>query len=286
MTGPVRTFRTTGLVMTAALLASLGTSCATSEEVPGGGDGGVTGTGGFSATGGVTATGGFGTSTGGFNATGGVRSTTGGSSSTATGGASSTGGGAATGGSKPFGTGGVTATGGVTTTAGSTGVAGGTVGGQATTGGAGGAGGGSTAGASSAGAAGGPSDGCNWAACTMEQCSIACPTNMGNYCAMACAAIIACYRMNPTCGTASDPLCVNRSAGSGTANVCTPVWESGGGSSTSPGAPAAVAVNYFECACGIDVPGSGTTGTGGKSGVGGSAGTTTGGAAGKGGSGG
>ena len=273
-----RTFRATGLVAAVALLLAYSGGCATSEEVApwsydvGGSatTGGISGTGGtFTATGGtVTSTGGVspstggastgGASTGGAKATGGTLSSTGGIATSTTGG-------------KPFGN-----TGGATGNTG--GSAGKSAGGAA--GGVGGSAGG--AGGKSGGGGGGGADSCNWAMCTQEQCSSACPTNMGDYCATACGAIITCIRANPGCGTAADPMCVNRKAGTGAANVCTAQWESGSGSASPPGAPAQAAINYFKCACGVSPPNTGTggkggggaTSTGGKSGATGGASTS------------
>jgi hypothetical protein len=183
-----------------------------------------------------------------------------------------------------LGTGGSVGTGGKSTATGGSGGGGGK---STATGGAGGSGGaaGGSSGASTGGTSGG-AESCDWAGCAQQQCAVACPTGMGDYCAMTCSAIITCIRTHPTCGTEADPMCVKRAAGTGTANTCTSQWESGSGSASPPGAPAQAAINYFKCACGVSVGTGGASGTGGKSGTGGSGGKAgTGGAGGSGGKG-
>jgi hypothetical protein len=112
--------------------------------------------------------------------------------------------------------------------------------------------------------------------CAAKQCAKGCTGNDGGYCAGACTTIITCIQANPSCGTAADPMCVQRGKSTGTANKCTMQWESAGGGSLPLQGPALAAVGLFECACGMMVPtsGAGGAGTGGASGKGGAGGTS------------
>lgn len=96
-----------------------------------------------------------------------------------------------------------------------------------------------------------PPDGCDWTApsCADESCEEACPTNDGGDCVNRCGPLVACLQEHPNCGTDADPMCVKRDEGA--SNVCTTEWETAGGGMQTP---SELAVAFFECACGIEVP--------------------------------
>lgn len=201
-------------------------------------------TGGTPATGGTT--GGVpsgGTTTGGTIGSGGAQGGSGGtagggSAGTASAGSAGTVAGGGTAGTAPFG--GLAGTGGTMT--------GGSGGGAGTSG----SGGKASAGSGGGGAGATGNDSCDWSksACMSLACDRACPQGMGDYCQTACGAIITCIKANPGCGTASDPMCVNRAQNTGSANKCTSEWEGGGGGSDPLQPPAQAATDYFNCACG------------------------------------
>jgi hypothetical protein len=91
---------------------------------------------------------------------------------------------------------------------------------------------------------------CDWTdpSCEDLSCKAQCPTDDSDYCVTACKAIIDCAGGND-CGTPADPLCVNREQGN--ANECSVRWESAGGNTMAPNNPAAVALDYAKCACGL-----------------------------------
>nr|PZN29529.1 MAG: hypothetical protein DIU78_00030 [Pseudomonadota bacterium] len=94
-------------------------------------------------------------------------------------------------------------------------------------------------------------DGCDWDApsCEDESCDGACPTNDGGDCLNRCRPLVQCLQENPNCGTDADPMCVKRT--NGAPNKCTTQWETAGAGMQRP---SQIAVAYFECACGIEVP--------------------------------
>jgi hypothetical protein len=247
--------RTAGFALTLGWTFALGNGCATSEDVvPPIGDpvpqgGNQTGLGGASdGLGGVTASSGSG---GASPSLGGAKSSAGGRIfGDASGGKSGTGGkgSVGAGGKASVGAGGKASVG---------------AGGKASVG----AGGKSSVGTGGKASGTGGASGCDWTACTAKQCSTACPTTQGTYCATACTAYITCFQDNPSCSKAGDPLCVVRTGGA--ANVCTMEWESAGGPQTgigTTGSPSAIAANYVACACELSIPGVMSSGSGGKAG--------------------
>jgi hypothetical protein len=208
--------------------ATTGAPTGGTVSATGGKSGGSSG-GNPSSTGGKASNSSFG---GGGGQTGGV--STGGASSKATGGTSSK----ATGGTSSKASGGMTSEDGGSADTG--GRASGTGGRAATTGGS--------------GSGGGECD-FSSAACEDLSCKSACPTNMGTYCAVACEDVIACLEEQSSCVTLAA--CVERK--NGVAAPCTAAWEMAGGGSMTPGSPAAVVTDFYDCACGAaaDDPGSG-----------------------------
>jgi hypothetical protein len=205
------------------------------------------------ATGGVGATtgaptGGTLTATGGKSggSSGGNPSTTGGKASSGpSGGRGAETGGASTGGASSKATGGASskATGGTSSQA--TGGTSSEDGGSADTGGRASGTGGRAATTGGSGSGGGECD-FSSAACEELSCKSACPTNMGTYCADACEDVIACLEDQSSCVTLAA--CVERK--NGVAAPCTAAWEMAGGASMTPGSPAVVVTDFFDCACG------------------------------------
>jgi hypothetical protein len=201
-----------------------------------GGKSGASSGGNQSSTGGKASSSPFG---GGGNQTGGA--STGGATSKASGGTSSS----ATGGTSSKASGGMISEDGGSADTG--GRASGTGGRAATTGGAGSGSGGE----------------CDFssAACEELSCKSACPTNMGTYCAEACEEVIACLEEQSSCVTLAA--CVERK--NGVAAPCTAAWEMAGGGSMTPGSPAVVATDFYDCACGAAADDT-SSGSGGEAG--------------------
>lgn len=80
--------------------------------------------------------------------------------------------------------------------------------------------------------------------CEAKSCESVCVDDDGDYCRKACRAVIDCVRKNPSCVTASDPVCGLRTLGR--ENVCTMQWEMATG---NDGKAQVAAREYIQCLC-------------------------------------